>query len=64
MIMKKIIKPAYEDPDNSVDLFDADRLNEWGEMYCVAPSILPVQVEQAWDQYAEYRAEELASQGK
>lgn len=41
---RKIIKRAYDDPHNSIDLFDADRLNEFGEMYCVAPAILISQV--------------------
>jgi len=48
---RKLIKPSYADLDNSVDLFDADRKNEFGEMYCVAPSILPQQVNNYWIGY-------------
>lgn len=49
--MRKLIRPAYGDPDNSVDLFDADQKNEFGEMYCVAPSILLREVDERWNQY-------------
>ena len=38
--MKKLVKPAYEDPHHSVDVFDADRHNQWGDLYCVAPGDL------------------------
>ena len=47
----KTVKPAYEDPDNSVDLFDANRTNEFGQMYCVAPAILYRQVDEYWADY-------------
>lgn len=49
--MRKLIKPAYEDPDNSVDLFDADRKNEFGEKYCVAPAILLREADGIWNDY-------------
>lgn len=48
---RKLIKPAYEDPHNSIDLFDADRKNEFGEMYCISPAILPQQVNAYWIGY-------------
>lgn len=48
---KMRIKPAKDDPKNSVDLFDTDRRNEWGEIYCVAPCILYFQVAERWQEY-------------
>jgi len=57
---RMLVAPAFEELENSVDVFDADRKNSFGGLYCVAAVILLSQVEQAWDQYAEYRAEELA----
>jgi len=48
---RKLINPAYEAPENSVDLFDADRKNEFGEMYCVAVAILHSQVGRYWKRY-------------
>ena len=58
--MKLVVKPSHEDQSNSVDVFDADRVNEFGGMYCVAPAIHFDQVDDAWDKYTEYRAEEMA----
>jgi hypothetical protein len=49
--MKKFVKPAFEDPDNSVDLFDSDRKNIFGGMYCVAPAILPRDINLVWNNY-------------
>ena len=49
--MEKIVKPAYSDPQNSVDLFDAHRKNDFGEMFCVAPAILYSQVNEYWYNY-------------
>ena len=49
--MRKIVKPAYGDPNHSVDLLDGDRKNKWGEMYCIAPAILPYQVTDEWERY-------------
>lgn len=50
--MRKLVRPAHGDPHNSVDLFDADRKNQWGEMYCVAPAILSSQIESEWARYS------------
>jgi len=49
--MKKVVKPAFGDPRHSVDLFDADRKNDRGEMYCVAPAILWSRVREEWERY-------------
>lgn len=49
--MRQFVKPAHDDPDNSVDLFDGDRKNKFGEMFCVAPAILYCQVEEYWEDY-------------
>ena len=49
--MKKFIKPAHDDPHNSWDLFDADRRNEFGGMYCIAPAILYSEVAWHWNRY-------------
>ena len=51
--MRKLIKPAHDDPDNSVDLFDSGRLNDFGEMYCVKAAILYCQVEEYWQEYVD-----------
>lgn len=37
--MRKVIKPCSYGP-NSVSVFDADRTNEYGEMYCVASGVM------------------------
>jgi hypothetical protein len=47
----RVIKPAYEDPHNSVDVFDKDRVNDFGDMYCVAPAVLPEQANEEWGRY-------------
>jgi hypothetical protein len=52
--MKKLVKPSLYDPvpeHHSVDLFDSDRINEYGDMLCVASAILPVQADQYWNNY-------------
>ena len=54
--MRKIVKPAYLDPEYSVDVFDADYRNEFGGLYCVAPAILSSQVDETWNEYVEWRA--------
>lgn len=48
---KQLTRPAAADPFKSVSLFDANRENEWGEMYCVAPSILQSEVDEHWNAY-------------
>ena len=54
--MRKLVKPAYMDPHNSVDLMDADRTNDFSEMFCVAPAILWSQVEWEWKRYVQEEA--------
>lgn len=49
--MRKLVLPSASDPRNSVDLFDADIQNEFGDMLCVAPAILPGQAEKYWKDY-------------
>lgn len=39
------------DPQNSVSLFDMNRKNVYGEMFCVAPDILSFEVDRYWDSY-------------
>ncbi len=51
--MKKCVKPSLSDPEHSVDLFDADRTNESGDMLCVAPAILPEQADEYWNDYVK-----------
>lgn len=51
--MKKIIKPSHIDSENSVDLFDGDRLNAYGGVYCVAVSIRDIDVEPLWNAYVK-----------
>jgi hypothetical protein len=46
-----MVQPAIADPDNSVDLFDRDRVNEFGGPLCVAPAILCEQVDEYWEFY-------------
>jgi hypothetical protein len=53
MSPKKLVKPSSFDPENSVSLFDANRENDFGEMYCVAPGILPGEVELYWQEYLD-----------
>lgn len=48
--MKCIIKQSNSDP-NSVDIFDLDKRNETGGMFCVAAAILPEQVPEHWIEY-------------
>ena len=49
--MRKLVLPSVSDPRHSVDLFDADLQNEFGEMFCVAPAILPGQADEQWRDY-------------
>jgi len=49
--MKKIIKAAHDDPDHSVDLFDGERVNQFGEIFCVEPAILLSEVDSCWKRY-------------
>jgi hypothetical protein len=58
--MRKVVQPAYMDPHNSVDLFDADRQNAWGDMFCVAPAILRREVEEYWQRYVKEQAAKTA----
>lgn len=51
--MRKYVLPSKDDRDNSVDLFDADRKNEQGTMYCVEPLITQEQVEERWAAYRD-----------
>ncbi len=51
--MRKHVLPSKSDPKHSVDLFDADLQNEFGGMLCVAPAILPEQVEEYWRNYVK-----------
>ena len=53
----KYVEPAYMDPTNSVDLFDYNRENDSGEMYCVAAAILPEQVDFYWEEYVRLEFE-------
>lgn len=38
-------RPAFMDPINSVDVFEYDRVNEFGRPYCVVAAILPEQAQ-------------------
>lgn len=49
--MRKLVKPAHSDPEHSMDLFDADRKNDSGEMFCVQSGILPSEVDKCWEEY-------------
>lgn len=49
--MRKLVRPSVSDPRHSVDLFDADLQNGLGGMLCVAPAILPGQVDEYWKDY-------------
>ncbi len=51
--MKKCVKPSLSDPEHSVDLFDEDRTNEFGDMLCVAPAILPEQADECWNDHVK-----------
>ena len=51
--MKKLVKRSYMDSRNSVDLFDADRKNSIGDMYCVSPAILLHQIDKEWKRYID-----------
>lgn len=51
--MRKCVKPSISDPEHSVDLFDEDRINEYGDMLCVAPAILPEQADKYWNDYVK-----------
>ena len=51
--MKKVIYPTTVDSDNSVDLYDGDRKNEFGKMWCVASAISPRQIDKYWDWYVK-----------
>jgi len=63
MYPTKFVLPAYLDPDNSVDLFDRSRKNEFGDTYCVSPAILPEQVDQQWEDYLVGLANDAIANG-
>lgn len=50
---KKIVHESAMDPVKSVDLFDGNRTNFYGGMYCVAAGILPSEVETYWQEYVQ-----------
>ena len=50
---RQLVLPAHEDPHHSVDLFDRNRRNEFGDYACVAPAILYSQVRERWEAYLE-----------
>jgi hypothetical protein len=50
--MRKVIRTCSYD-SNSVSLFDGDRKNELGEMYCVQSGILYEQTDMFWGWYLE-----------
>jgi hypothetical protein len=50
---RKVVKTSFMDPQHSVDLYDGDRKNEFGTMHCVAPAILPYQVDSFWEVYKQ-----------
>jgi len=49
--MRRVIYPCVFDPARTVSVFDADRTNQFGEMYCVADGIAPEEVDQRWKEY-------------
>jgi len=51
--MKCIIKPSASDLKNSVDVFDLDKRNKEGGMFCVAAAILPEQAKEYWKEYVK-----------
>lgn len=48
---RKLVSPCSYDPRFSVSLFDSNRKNQSGEMYCVASGILHCQVDEEWKRY-------------
>lgn len=60
--MRKTVRPARDDPEGSVDLFDETRKNELGEMYCVQPAIMIEEVPYYWSRYEQRRLREMASE--
>jgi hypothetical protein len=48
--MTKGVKECSYD-SKSVSLFDADRKNEFGKMYCIASGILQSEVDWYWNLY-------------
>ena len=51
--MRRVIYPCVYDPTRSVSVFDGDRKNQFGEMYCVADGISPEEVERVWQEYVK-----------
>lgn len=52
------IKPANADPYCFIDLFDAERKNESGEMHCIASAILPGEAAEYWKRYLSEKSKE------
>lgn len=50
---QKLVKPALMDPIHSVSVFDAARLNEFGELYCVGAAISQDEIDWYWDNYLQ-----------
>ena len=51
--MRRVIYPCVFDPARTVAIYDADRVNAYGEMYCVADGIAPDEVDQYWGEYVK-----------
>ena len=49
----RVVRPAIDDPVNSVSVLDGGRLMASGKHFCVAPAIVPSQVDDAWNRYLE-----------
>jgi len=52
--MRRVIYPCVFDLA-MVSVYDVDRINAYGEMYCVAEGIPPEEVDQRWDEYVQRR---------
>lgn len=58
--MKMLVK-ANEQDNSLVDVFDINRINEHGDMYCVARGIEPEVAGLAWKNYLEQLAGGMSS---
>lgn len=59
---KQGVRISVNNPENSVSLFDLNRKNDFGELYCVAPDILESQVEEFWSEYIHQLTEKAFKQ--
>jgi len=54
--MIKVVKKRTSGPYTYHDVYDGGRLDDQGDMYCVAPCVSPENIDACWSEYVQRRA--------